>query len=59
MTRLAHAYVESHGLSYTVGNDVMGVYSSSQAEFYRRVLAKYEDSKIEANGDVLPNLEEN
>lgn len=38
--------------SYSNGNKLMGVISCVQQEFYRRMLAPYEDKKIEENGDV-------
>lgn len=38
--------------SYTRGNRVLGVLSAVGHEFYRRLLAPYEDEKIEENGDV-------
>jgi hypothetical protein len=34
-------------------NRAMGVLSSIQAEWYRRDVAKYEDGKIQENGDVV------
>jgi Domain of unknown function (DUF6899) len=52
MTLLAKEYIEQHGLRYEHINTVMGVFASVQAEFYRRVAAPYEDTKIVANGDV-------
>lgn len=33
---------------------LLGAARLAQAEFYRRVLAPYEDKKIKANGDVYP-----
>ncbi len=52
MTRLVHAYIKYRGLNYTHLNDVVGVFDSAKAEFQRRVVGPYEDSKIETNGDV-------
>ncbi len=37
---------------YTDFNNVMGVLACAQAEVYRRLVAPYEDTKIEENGDV-------
>ena len=51
-TKLAHAYVSRKGLGYTHLNDVVGVMESAKAEFQRRVVASYEDKKIEENGEV-------
>jgi hypothetical protein len=33
-------------------NDVVGALEGAKLEFYRRVAAPYEDTKIEENGDV-------
>ena len=33
-------------------NDVMGALAGAQMEFYRKVVAPYEDRKINENGDV-------
>ena len=38
--------------SYTLGNNLIGALECIKAEFYRRHLAKYEDKKIDENGDV-------
>ena len=38
--------------NYRTMNDVMGALAGAQMEFYRRTVAPYEDTKIEANGDV-------
>lgn len=38
--------------SYKAGNEIMGVLNCVQQEFYRRVLAPYEDKAIERNGDL-------
>lgn len=38
--------------SYSTLNTIMGVMSCSAQEFYRRVVAPYEDQKIKENGDI-------
>jgi len=53
-TRLALLYVERKGENYTHLNDVLGALSGPHAEFYRRVVAPYEQKKIDLNGDVYP-----
>jgi hypothetical protein len=53
-TKLAIAYVKEHGLSYQRLNDVVGALDGAKAEFQRRVVAPYEDTKIRENGDVYP-----
>jgi len=41
------------GGGYRSINDAMGVLSSVQAEFYRRVAVPYEENKRYSNGDVF------
>jgi hypothetical protein len=43
---------EVYPLRYFHINRAMGVLECIQHEFYRRVAAPYEDTKIEQNGDV-------
>lgn len=38
--------------SYKKANEIVGVLECIKAEFYRRVVAPYEDVKIQENGDV-------
>jgi len=40
------------GLNYEKYNSVMGVLECVKQELYRRMIAPYEDKKIEENGDV-------
>ena len=51
ITKILLAYWNRHA-SYVVANDIMGVLTCAGQEFYRRVVAPYEDTKREANGDV-------
>lgn len=53
---LCQEYVKRNELTYSTVNEVMGVLSSAQAEFYRRVVAPYEDKKIGENGDVYNKI---
>ncbi len=39
--------------SYTSGNNLTGVLDCVNKEFYRRILAPYEDKKMEENGDII------
>ena len=52
ITRLILDYMDFHGLCYQTINDIVGALESSKAEFQRRVVANYEDTKIKSNGDV-------
>lgn len=52
-TLLAKQYIANRGgPTYQVLNDVVGALDGAKVEFQRRVVAPYEDSKIEENGDV-------
>ncbi len=52
ITQLIMRYLHKFKPSYALGNTVVGVLECAKAEFYRRVLAKYEDAKKKENGDV-------
>lgn len=45
-------YLNKHGKSYMVINDIVGALECAKLEFYRRLVAPYEDTKIAENGDV-------
>ncbi len=45
-------------LKYQLLNDIVGALDGAKIEFQRRVVAPYEDRKIEENGDVRPIIEE-
>ena len=51
ITRIVHA-VWAVDKAYYMGNALMGVCSCVAAEFYRTMLAPYEDTKRAENGDV-------
>jgi hypothetical protein len=53
-TKLAADYIMENGLNYQRLNDVVGALDGAKAEFQRRVVAPYEDTKIRENGDVYP-----
>lgn len=50
ITRLCDDYLD--GLNYQGINDVIGALECAKLELYRRLAAPYEDTKIQANGDV-------
>lgn len=54
ITMLIRSYLRTHGKSYTTCNAVIGALDAAKMEFYRRVVAPYEDQKIAENGDVYP-----
>lgn len=51
-TRTALLYLNEMGESYQTCNDIMGALEGCKLEFYRRLVAGYEDKKKELNGDV-------
>lgn len=57
ITRVIEQYRFQHGDSYGIFNDIIGALESAKLEFYRRVVAPYEDKKRAENGDVY-NLED-
>ena len=57
ITRLAHLFLPGFDLHYEHLNAVVGVLDCAKAEFQRRIVANFEDVKIEANGD-LPTVGE-
>lgn len=52
ITRLIQGYFEKNGGRYQQINDIVGALEGAKAEFQRRTVAPYEDSKISENGDV-------
>lgn len=45
-------YLDRHGLSYGTLNDILGACSGAGEEFYRRIVAPYEDKKRVEHGDL-------
>jgi len=45
-------YVDTLGESYQTYNDIVGVLECAKMELYRRRVSKYEDQKINENGDI-------
>ena len=52
LTQLCIDYASSKGINYTVYNEIVGALECAKNEFYRRVIAPYEDGKKKENGDV-------
>ena len=52
LTIVCKAYLARHGKSYSSFNDILGALEGAKLEFYRRVVAPYEDEKRQQNGDV-------
>lgn len=51
LSRVIWEYYQN-GKRYQQINDVLGALEGAKLEFYRRVVAPYEDEKIKDNGDV-------
>ncbi len=52
ITQVINEYLKEFNTCYDTFNDVIGALEGAKLEFYRRVVAPYEDEKIKANGDV-------
>lgn len=52
ITKICLVYLSKFSLSYAILNTIIGTLSCVLSEFYRRVVAPYEDKKIEENGDI-------
>lgn len=52
ITMLINEYLEINGTKYQSFNDIIGALEGAKLELYRRLVGKYEDSKIKENGDV-------
>lgn len=52
ITLLIQRYVKEKGICYQSFNDVVGAMECSKMELTRRFINKYEEEKIEQNGDV-------
>jgi hypothetical protein len=55
-TMLAIDYIKRQGLNYQNINDIVGALDGAKAEFQRRVVGDYENTKIEESGDVYPSF---
>lgn len=54
ITSLIQAYYSVWSRGYADYNEVIGVLECVKQEFYRRVVAEYEEVKRKENGDVYP-----
>ena len=52
LTEVCTGYLEDRPQSFTWYAEVVAALEAAKLEFYRRVLAPYEDTKIDENGDV-------
>ncbi len=52
LTQVIRNYWVNSALNYQAINDIVGALENAKAEFQRRVVISYEESKIRDNGDV-------
>lgn len=52
ITSIIHGYFEQNGGRYQQANDIIGALEGAKLEFYRKIVAPYEETKIKENGDV-------
>ena len=52
LTKIIQKYVKDVGACYSTFNDIVGALECAKLEFVRRVVANYENQKINENGDV-------
>lgn len=52
ITQVILQYLDDKGKSYSTINDILGALEGAKLEFYRRVVAPYENLKNMENGDV-------
>lgn len=52
ITTLIHKYLGQDKECYSKYNEVIGVLECAKLELYRRWLSRYEDEKINENGDL-------
>lgn len=53
---LQQQIIRNGGPSYSLLNKLTGAVECCKLEFYRRVVAPYEDEKIQENGDIQEGL---
>lgn len=51
VTKIIDNYVNEE--NYEKYNEILGTLEAVKQEFYRRQIAKYEDTKIDDNGDIF------
>jgi hypothetical protein len=49
---LMKSFAEYQGISFDKASNALSAADCARFEFYRRVLAPYEDQKIQENGDI-------
>lgn len=52
ISRLADGFVADHGLAYHTLEEIVGAMESAKAEFQRRIVGPYEETKLKDHGEV-------
>lgn len=52
ISKVLHTHLHNKGCNYATCNDIIGVLECAKLEFYRKMVASYEDVKILENGDL-------
>jgi len=53
ITDVCIQYADFYGEVYSVYNEIIGALECAKQEFYRKMVAPYEDLKCEKNGEVF------
>ena len=55
LIEMLNEYIDASGeeVNYSLFNEIVGVLESVKLEFYRRMVAPYEELKADQNGDVF------
>lgn len=52
ITQVCRRYLSENGERYDIYEDIVGALECAKLEYYRRMIAPYEDKKIKENGDL-------
>lgn len=52
LSKTCDMYAKERGVNYKTLNEVIGVLECVKQEYYRRIIAPYEEKKIVENGDI-------
>jgi hypothetical protein len=56
ISQIIAGYISNKGKNYQHMNDALGALHAAGLEFNRRIVAPYEDTKIQENGDIAYKL---
>ena len=52
ISKIVDRYIFVKGISYTTLNEIIGALECAKLELYRRIVIRYEDVKLDSNGEV-------